>query len=131
VDGDGHGTHVLGIAGGDGSATGGTVPAYTYVGMAPRADLVMVKTDYTDTGILDGVAYVMNRATALGKHAVVNLSLGSQYGPKDGTSPFEAGIAALTGPGRIVVASAGNDGGYPVHAEVTAPGGPGALERTS
>src|SRR6185503_18468917 len=106
----GHGTHVLGIAGGDGSATGGGVPAYTYAGMAPKADLVVVKTDMSDTGVLDGVAYVMNRATALGKPAVVNLSLGTLYGPKDGTSPFEAGIAALTGPGRVIVVAAGNDG---------------------
>jgi subtilisin family serine protease len=122
IDDDGHGTHVLGIAGGDGSATGGVVPAFTYPGVAPKADLVMVKTDYYDTGIIDGVAYIMDRATALGKHAVVNISLGSLFGPKDGTSPFEAGLNALTGPGRIVVVSAGNEGGEPVHAEVVAPG---------
>lgn len=66
----------------------------------------------------------MNRAAALGKNAVVNLSLGSLYGPKDGTSPFEAGLNALTGPGRIVVVAAGNSRGKPVHAEViAAPGG--------
>jgi subtilisin family serine protease len=123
IDDDGHGTHVLGIAAGDGSATGGSTPAHTYAGMAPKADLVVVRTTFADTDILDGVAYVMNTATALGKPVVVNLSLGSLYGPKDGTSPFETGIAALTGPGRIVVVAAGNDGNYPLHADVTAAAG--------
>jgi subtilisin family serine protease len=121
VDTDGHGTHCLGIAAGDGSATGGSVPAFTYVGMAPKADLCMVKTNFTSTGILDGVAYIFGRATALGKNAVVSLSLGTLGGPKDGTDGFEAGLNALTGPGRIVACSAGNDRGRPVHAETIAP----------
>lgn len=116
---EGHGTHVLGIAAGDGSATGGATPAYTYAGMAPKADLIVVKTNLTNTGVLDGVSYMMNRAAARGKKAVVNLSLGSLFGPKDGTGPFESGINALTGPGKIVVVAAGNDGGEPYHAELT------------
>lgn len=118
----GHGTHVMGIAGGDGSGTGGIVPQFTYVGMAPRADLIMVNTNFQTTGILDGVAYVFNRATSLGVPAVVNLSLGSHFGPKDGTSAFEAGLSALTGPGRIIVKSAGNERGQARHAEVLAAG---------
>jgi minor extracellular serine protease Vpr len=120
-DEEGHGTHVLGIAGGDGSATGGTTPAFTYAGMAPQADLMVVKADFTDTAVLDGVAWVMNRAAALGKPAVVNLSLGSLFGPKDGTSPFEEGLDALTGPGRIVVVAAGNNGGSANHSEISVP----------
>jgi subtilisin family serine protease len=118
----GHGTHVMGIAGGDGSGTGGAVAAHTYVGMAPMADLIMVNTNFSTTGVFDGVAYIMNRATALGKNAVVNLSLGSHFGPKDGTSTFEAGLSALTGPGRIIVKSSGNERGQARHAEVLAAG---------
>lgn len=129
TDDDGHGTHVLGIAGGDGSATGGVIPAFTYAGMAPKADLMVVKANFTDTAILDGVAWVMNRAAALGKSAVVNLSLGTLFGPKDGTSPFEAGLDALTGPGRIVVVAAGNDGGSAGHSEITI--GAGATTSTT
>jgi len=55
---EGHGTHVMGIMGGDGSGTGGTTPAFTYVGMAPKASLVMVKSPLTNTAVLDGVNYV-------------------------------------------------------------------------
>lgn len=122
VDLSGHGTHVMGIAGGDGSGTGGAVPPFTYVGMAPRADLVMVNTNFQTTGILDGVAYIFDHATTLGVPAVVNLSLGSHFGPHDGTSAFEAGLSALTGPGRIIVKSAGNERGQARHAEVFAAG---------
>ncbi len=122
TDVSGHGTHVMGIAGGDGSGTGGAVPQYTYVGMAPRADLIMVNTNFQTTAILDGVAYIFNRATTLGVPAVVNLSLGSHFGPHDGTSAFEAGLSALTGPGRIIVKSAGNERGQARHAEVFAAG---------
>lgn len=119
----GHGTHVMGVAAGDGSGTGGGIPAHTYTGMAPLADLMVVKTDLSDTSVLDGVAWIMNRAVSLGKKAVVNLSVGSLFGPKDGTSPFEGGIDALTGAGRIVVVAAGNHGGAPVHSELTLGGG--------
>jgi hypothetical protein len=128
TSGYGHGTHVMGIAAGDGSQTGGTygVPAYTYVGMAPMADIIMVKTTMYDTAILDGVAYFFGRATARGQNAACNLSLGGQSGPHDGTSAFEAGLTALTGSGRIICVAAGNDrgtgaSGYPyIHARLFA-----------
>jgi subtilisin family serine protease len=61
------------------------------------------------------VSYIFQKAAALGKRAVVNLSLGSQQGPHDGTDPFDLMIDALTGPGRIVVVSAGNDAGKGLH----------------
>jgi minor extracellular serine protease Vpr len=118
-----HGTHVLSIAGGDGSAVAaGSAPAFTYVGVAPMADLIMVKTNFLTTGVADGVSYIFGRATALGKNAVCNLSLGSQYGPHDGTSPFETALTGMTGPGRVVVVSMGNDRGTARHAQVFAAG---------
>lgn len=117
-----HGTHVMGTAGGDGSSSGGTIAPFTFAGMAPMADLIMVKTNFLTTGVADGVNYIFGRATALGKNAVVNLSLGTQFGPHDGTSPFEAALAAVTGPGRIVVVSEGNDRNTTKHAEVFAAG---------
>ncbi len=120
---DAHGTHVMGIIAGNGSATGNGQPQYTYVGLAPEADLCVVKTDFSTTGIVDGVSYIFQRASQLGKQAVVNLSLGTQAGPHDGTSAFDQMIDPLTGPGRIVVASAGNDGDTNLHGRVSVAGG--------
>jgi subtilisin family serine protease len=119
-----HGTHAAGIALGDGSQTGAETPAYTYAGMAPRADVIVVKTDFITPEVIDAVKYVFDKATARGQQAVVNLSLGTQYGSHDDRSEFESGLDALVGPGRIVVKSAGNDRGKAIHAQVfaTTPG---------
>jgi len=122
VDLDGHGTMVMGIAGGDGSGTGGAIPPFTYVGMAPQARLCLVKGGGGNSAVLDAVKYIFDRATALGLPAVCNLSLGSLSGPRDGTSAFETGLSALSGPGRIIVVSAGNYRGQALHAEVFAAG---------
>jgi minor extracellular serine protease Vpr len=112
-----HGTHVVGIAAGSGVPD----PA-KYRGMAPNADLVMVsflfdRANYPNTGfkssVLDGVNYVFTYADTVQKPAVVNLSLGTRQGPKDGTSLLDQGFVNLTGAkaGRVVVGAAGNDGG--------------------
>ena len=106
----GHGTHVLGTAAGDGSATGGGLPAGQFAGVAPGADLIVVKTSAFATAVVDGVNYIFSRAAQLGRPAVVNLSLGAQWGPHDGTLPEELELDSLVGPGRIVVAAAGNGG---------------------
>lgn len=104
----GHGTHVLGTAAGDGS--GGGQPAGQFAGVAPGADLIVVKTTFLSDAVVDGVNYIFSRAAQLGRPAVVNLSLGAQWGPHDGTLPEEEELDSLVGPGRIVVAAAGNDG---------------------
>jgi hypothetical protein len=119
TDPDGHGTHVAGIAAGDGSATGNGVPQFKYSGMANKASIIMVKTIFTDAGLIDGVNYVFQRAAALGRPAVVNLSLGTNLGPHDGTSDLELALQSLTGAGRIIVASAGNDASSSTHARLT------------
>jgi len=110
-DTSGHGTHVAGIAAGDGSAAGGRMR-----GTAPGADLVIVKTTFYEDTVLDGVRFVFEAAEALGKPAVVNLSLGGHAGPHDGTSLFEQMIDALVDrPGRAVVVAAGNEGDRRIH----------------
>jgi minor extracellular serine protease Vpr len=118
VDTDGHGSHVLGSIGGDGSHTGNGRPAFQYNGMAPRADLMMVKTTFFTNAVVDGVDYIFQQAGST--PAVVNLSLGSQYGPHDGTSTFEQALNLLSGHGRLVTKSAGNDNNSGWHAEVFA-----------
>jgi subtilisin family serine protease len=109
-DRDGHGTHVAGIAAGDGSGTNRGQPRYEYVGVAPEADLIVVRTSLSSTSVVDGVAYIFARAEQLGKPAVVNLSLGTQTGPHDGRQGLSVIMDELSGPGRIIVAAAGNDG---------------------
>ncbi|HET9951127.1 MAG TPA: S8 family serine peptidase [Candidatus Eisenbacteria bacterium] len=118
TDTDGHGTHVVTTAAGNGRATGNGQPANVYVGVAPKADVIAVKTTYATTSIIDGVSYVFLQAAALGKKAVVNLSLGTQDGPHDGTYGFDTMISALTGPGKIVCASAGNKQLDDSHAQI-------------
>ena len=115
----GHGSHVMGTIAGDGSKS--TAVVYQYAGMAPKANIAMVATTFYDTDILDGVNYIFQKATALGENAVVNLSLGSQYGPHDGSDAFEMGLDALSGPGRLICVAAGNDAGTNIHGGMLVP----------
>ena len=126
-DTNGHGSHTLGIAAGDGSQTAGaSAPAFTYAGMAPMADLIAVDasttTGFTSTALIDGIYYIFQQATAFGKPAVANVSIGGSFGPHDGSSIFELAVDAMTmtGPGRAVVFSAGNSRGDPQHAQMNA-----------
>lgn len=115
-DGSGHGTHVIGIAAGDGSDTGNDQLAFQYVGVAPECDIIGVKTNFTTGGVADGVSYIFSKAGT--RDAVVNLSLGTQDGPHDGTSLFDQGLSALVADGRSIVAAAGNEGGAGAHARL-------------
>lgn len=121
----GHGSHVLGAAAGGGAATGAGQPPYRYVGMAPEAIIIVVKTTFFTTDVLDAIDYVFAQAGAWGRRAVVNLSLGHQWGPHDGTEALENAVRTRCGPGRIVVAAAGNQQDDGIHAEVTLPAGAG------
>jgi subtilisin family serine protease len=136
----GHGTHVASLAAGNGR----TDDPPRLVGMAPEATLIAVRaTRQNGGGVLDadvllGVRFVYERAADLGLPAVVNLSLGSDFGAHDGGSLLERALAEFVGsgrPGRGLVVSAGNSGvmhvgtgsGYPeplgVHTEVHVPRG--------
>jgi len=119
ADTDGHGTHVMSIAAGDGSSS-----VEGFVGVAPQAWLVAVKTTFFTSDIIQAVDYIFDLADALGMPAVVNLSLGGHEGPHDGTSLFEEGLDQLTqGSGHIIVVSAGNEGDQAIHTSGTLLGG--------
>ncbi len=138
TDTDGHGTHVTGSATGNGRAyVSGVTNQFQHAGVAPDADIVFVKFDFdgprnTDAAIIDGVNWIFQQAAALGKPAVVNLSLGSDYSPHDGSTLEERGLDDLTGAGKIIVVAAGNPGvnvpsanqhlwGWPLHGSGTVP----------
>jgi subtilisin family serine protease len=126
-----HGTMVAGIAAGSGRATGGGVPESTYVGIAPGADIICVaahNSSNSATGmfaadyILDAITYIVNKANSLNKPCVINISLSSATGPRDGTSVLEMAVDSLlqnnTGKGLSIVVAAGNKGYDPSNAEV-------------
>ena len=122
----GHGTHVAGIAAGDGSAS----PANTFVGVAPEAQIIMVSNIVTtqsfgdSTQTLDAVDYIFQKANLLDMPVVINLSQGDNIGPHDGTSMLERGIDNLLGgKGNIMVKSAGNEGDRNRHAMGTVAAG--------
>ncbi|MGI8839053.1 MAG: S8 family serine peptidase [Pyrinomonadaceae bacterium] len=126
----GHGTHVAGTAAGNGLASPTTG---TYAGMAPDADLIIVKAsrqnddeaDFDTTDIINGLEFVKQKASELGKPFVINLSIGGQVGPHDGTTPDERAIDSLVsgGTGRAVCVAAGNEGDSSIHARGTVPAG--------
>jgi subtilisin family serine protease len=96
-DDDGHGTHVASIAAG--SRFG------ALEGVAPAARMLLVKTDFRNTD--NAVAWIFGKAGS--RPCVVNLSLGHHFGAHDGTDVEERLHSQLTGPGKIIVVSAGNE----------------------
>jgi subtilisin family serine protease len=117
-DTDGHGTHVAGTAAGNGQATGNGKLAYRMIGMAPSAD-ILVANGNGNAQVLDAIAWMKAKAAALGRPLVINMSFGSYFGARDGTSNYEQGMSALAGPGVILVAAAGNEATAPIRATGT------------
>lgn len=116
---DGHGTHVAGIAAGNGSQSGNCHGSGTFWGVAPEASLIVVKalTDKTstnfNTSLIDAATYIFQQAsTTVVRPAVINMSLQWGLGPRDGTTNEEIYLDALLAPshGRAIVVAAGNDG---------------------
>jgi len=117
VDLVGHGTHVAGCAASNGLAPGG------YAGVAPQADLIVVrvggesKEDLDLNGdVIAALQWIGDQADTLGEPVVVNMSFGQHLGPHDGTSPEEIAIDDFSNtPGRVVTVSAGNERADAIH----------------
>jgi len=115
-----HGIMVGSIAAGSGL---GSPNGRLHRGVAYEADLVMITgpTTYLDwralnmTTIIDGFNYTFDYAASVGKPAVINVSMGSNLGPRDGTSLFSQACDNLTGAGKILVFGAMNLGGSKTH----------------
>lgn len=115
TDADSHGSHVLGIAAGQG------ITGHIVGGVAQEADIIVVSPNFdfdefirtSQSDIVDGVEYIFDESRRLGKPCVINLSLGTQIGPHDGNALFDKFCAELqneVGFGRSLVTAAGNDG---------------------
>lgn len=123
-----HGTHVMDIAAGNGFGSG-------QAGVAPAASIIFVEASTADipsTGegavnksfgdsvhLLEAVDFIFARAGD--RPCVVNISLGTNGGPHDGTSLVEKGLDALVSarPNRAVVVAAGNSRAQNIHASGT------------
>ncbi len=108
----GHGTHVASIAAGNGLASGSG-----FVGVAPEATLIVARVTgvgtITDSDVVLATSFVFERAAELGMPAVVNLSLGGDFGAHDSSSELSRALAAFVGPsfpGRAIVVAGGNSG---------------------
>jgi subtilisin family serine protease len=108
----GHGTHVAGIAAGDGSSGTCCHGANTYIGVAPLAGLIVVRSDLSAAKVMPGIDFILNHPAAAGKPVVINMSFGATLGPHDGTEPLERHINSVVtaAPGRAIVIAAGNSG---------------------
>lgn len=97
-----HATHVASIMTGDGDGT-------PYGGVAPGATLFASTSSLSDVGILAGVEDIIGFAAATGRPAVINMSVGTIIGPRDGTDIFCRYLDRCAAEVPILL-SAGNDG---------------------
>lgn len=97
-----HGTHVCGIM-------AGGYKGNDYYGVATGADIVMVGCDFYDSSILNGAQKIIDYAQSVNAPAVVNMSLGMNTGPHDGTDAFSQYLASLGEDCKLCIA-AGNEG---------------------
>jgi len=114
-----HGTHTAGTAAGGGYDT-------PYRGIAWGSDICLVSTvasdnydmidslrrKLLDNSYLGSIAfdYIFNYAQEQGKPCVINYSIGSPDDYDESTYLQKELLDSLTGPGRIIVSSAGNKG---------------------
>lgn len=115
-----HGTHVAGIAAGNGLGQGGT-----FTGAAPGSNIIFVRQTgaagtalFGDSvGMADAFAYIFARAAQLGQACVINMSASDNQGPHDGMTLGEQFLDnLLLTPGRAITLSAGNSNNTACHA---------------
>ncbi len=115
VDAYGHGTHVSGIIGGNGTASGaGSGYAQQIVGMAPNVNIINLRVlDQNGAGTDSQVIAAIQRAIALKTQyniRVINLSLGRPVFESYTIDPLDQAVEQAWAAGIVVVVAAGNDG---------------------
>lgn len=118
TDTSGHGTHVAGIAAGNGRASGGTNR-----GVAYESELIIVKLGVPGGGsfprtteLMTAVDYCIRKARELLMPLAVNLSFGNNYGSHSGTSLLETYLTDIAGYWKCnIVAGSGNEATKRVH----------------
>lgn len=111
----GHGTHVTSVAAG----TGHSHTSRTFRGVAPDADLLIVRSDFSSTSIMRAWGWIIEKAKALGRPVVIVNAFGSDFGPHDGTDSVEQELDRLSNPGVVFVVAAGNSAAASKHASGT------------
>lgn len=109
----GHGTHVSGIAAGNGRASNGF-----YRGVAYAADLLIVKlgrpspNGFPSTSLLMmAVDFAIRQSLQKNTPLAINLSFGNTYGSHSGSSLLETYLDAVSELGRVsIVVGSGNEG---------------------
>jgi subtilisin family serine protease len=114
-----HGSHVTGIAAGNGFIKDNQFARYTFVGVAPEADIIFCNAaayEASGASVADAMKFIFGLAEERSQPCVINMSFGTHEGARDGSSDLERAIdrALLDSngdpvPGRAVVVSAGND----------------------
>lgn len=114
----GHGTHVAGIAAGNGRASNGT-----YRGVAYESDLIVVKlgipgaNSFPSTSLLMmAVDFCVRESLSRNLPLVLNLSFGNTYGSHSGNSLLETYLDSVAMLGRIsIIVGSGNEGAASGH----------------
>jgi subtilisin family serine protease len=113
-----HGTHVAGIAAGNGRSR---VPT-RFIGVAPEAELIVVSTRGSGTlgqsnFAIAAYTWIAARAAELGRPVAINQSQGMNGGGHCGETPLEVAMDTLARqPGVAIVKSAGNEQTMRIHA---------------
>ncbi len=115
----GHGTHVAGIAAGNGRASNGL-----YRGVASMSELLIIKLGESISGsfprttqLMEALEYVVRYSVSMGKPLAVNISFGNNYGSHTGRTLLESFIDDISNTGRNSIAiGTGNEGAEGNHA---------------
>ena len=125
---EGHGTYMAGIA------AGNEVPEEGFSGMAPLADIIMVKCKeakqnlksfykidsdapcYQESDIMQAIKYLIRKASVLSRPLVICLGMGTNLGDHNGGGHLGEQLGAASNEGGIVITAAGgNEAGLAHH----------------